>query len=533
MSLVQPSLRLLGLSEVAVPAVPGRSLEAPVTAHARKQAGTAIAIPPSPASSPTRARPGARPAPGVDERPSRKRERAPGGDDGERDGGQPGEERDGRRKDAESAAVPGCPKVQPNPAVSGAERAPAVMRLKTGKHVVILVENLPVPFDRRPWQIAQTLTGQGYQVSVICPRMYEYTAKYEQLLGIDIYRYPTPCEGNSLLGWVCEYVNALFWMTWLCLKLLFTRGIDSIHACNPPDLLFLVAWPFKVFAGVRFMFDHHDLNPEMYLAKFGRKDFLYRVMCAFERMTYHLADVALATNRSFKRIATIRDQKRDDRIYIVRNAPMAGRLIKGPQRDELRFGRRHLVSYLGVMNKQDGLDLLLESIADIVHRHKRSDVVFGLIGDGPEVPSLRRRAEQLGLNGEVKFLGRISDGRVISDYLNTATVCVCPDPKNEMNDHSTMTKVVEYMALGKPIVAYDLTESVYSAADAAVYATRNDPRQFADLIVKLLDDEPARKRMAADAKARYQAMLSWRRSQEQLLAAYARLFDPRSPLRPV
>jgi glycosyltransferase involved in cell wall biosynthesis len=255
-------------------------------------------------------------------------------------------------------------------------------------------------------------------------------------------------------------------------------------------------------------------------------------MCALERMTYRLADVALATNRSFKRIAMRRDGKREDRVYVVRNAPMPGRLVEGPARDELRFGRRHLVSYLGVMNKQDGLDLLLESIADVVHRHERKDVVFGLIGDGPEVPALRQRAKELGLNGEVKFLGRISDGRMISDYLNTATVCVCPDPKNEMNDHSTMTKVVEYMALGRPIVAYDLTESVYSAADAAAYATDNDARQFADLIVKLLDDESARRRMGADAKARYETMLCWRRSQEQLLAAYARLFDPRSPLRP-
>ena len=525
MSVIQSSMRLLGLTDATPVPIPVPVLDPIATARTSMEAsggGTAIAIPPAP----PRARP-TKPHPGVEERPSRKRERAPGGGDDVPPGGEKGK----RRKDAESRVKPG-PQPQAKPVVAPAEKPPTIRRPATGKHVVILVENLPVPFDRRPWQIAQTLTGQGYQVSVICPRMYEYTAKYEQLLGIDVYRYPNPCEGNSFLGWVCEYLNALFWMTWLCLKLFLTRGIDAIHACNPPDLLFLVAWPFKVFGGVRFMFDHHDLNPEVYLAKFGRKDFVYRVMCAFERMTYRLADVALATNRSFKRIAMQRDGKRDDRVYVVRNAPMPGRLVEAPARDELRFGRRHLVSYLGVMNKQDGLDLLLESIADVVHRHKRRDVVFGLIGDGPEVPALRQRAKELGLNGEVKFLGRMSDGRMISDYLNTATLCVCPDPKNEMNDHSTMTKVVEYMALGKPIVAYDLTESVYSAGGAAAYATDNDARQFADLIVKLLDDQATRERMGADAKARYDAMLSWRRSQEQLLAAYARLFDPRSPLRP-
>ena len=518
MSVIQSSLRLLGLSQVR----PVPVLETMPDVLARNESTTAIAIPPSPA----RVRP-VKPAPGVEERPSRKKERTPGG------GGDlpPGHDKDKRRKDADSRLEP-APQVQPRHRIHPPEKPSTVVRPATGKHVVILVENLPVPFDRRPWQIAQTLTGDGYQVSVICPKMYEYTAKYERLAGIDIYRYPTPREGNSFFGWVCEYLNALFWMTWLCLKLFCTRGIDAIHACNPPDLLFMVAWPFKVFAGVRFMFDHHDLNPEVYLAKFGRKDFFYHVMCTLERMTYRLADVALATNRSFKRIAMTRDEKREDRIYVVRNAPMPGRLVEGPDRDELRFGRKHLVSYLGVMNKQDGLDLLLESIADVVHRHQRKDVVFGLIGDGPEVPALRQRAKELGLNGEVKFLGRMSDGRVISDYLNTATVCVCPDPKNEMNDHSTMTKVVEYMALGKPIVAYDLTESVYSAADAAAYATENNPRQFADLIVRLLDDADLRQRMGASAKARYDGMLSWRRSQEQLLAAYARLFDPRSPLKP-
>lgn len=393
----------------------------------------------------------------------------------------------------------------------------------TGKQVVILVENLPVPFDRRPWQIAQTLLHAGHRVSVICPRMYEYTARYERLEGVEIHRFPCPCEGNTPVMWVCEYLNALFWMSWLCLRLFLTRGIDAIHACNPPDLLFAVAWPLKVFCGVKFVFDHHDLNPEVYLAKFGRRDAIYRILCRLERMTYTLADVALVTNQSFERIVRKRDRQRGDRIYVVRNAPMPGRFVEGPPRRHLREGKKHLVAYLGIMNKQDGLDLLLESIHHVVHDHGRRDVLFALIGDGPEREALRQQAEKLGLAGQVKFLGRISDGRRLSEYLNTADVCVCPDPKNDMNDHSTMTKVVEYMALGRPIVAYDLRETLYSAADAALYATNNDPRQFAGLIVRLLEDEALRRTLGMRAKARYLRMLSWERSQERLQGAYRRV----------
>ncbi|MGE5611885.1 MAG: glycosyltransferase family 4 protein [Bacillota bacterium] len=401
-----------------------------------------------------------------------------------------------------------------------------------GKHIVILVENLPVPFDRRPWQIAQTLVRNGQRVSVICPRMYEYTQPYERLAGIDIYRYPN-VEASTPIGWAREYLNALFWMSWVSFKLFVTQGIDAIHACNPPDLLFLVAWPFRVFFGVRFLFDQHDLAPEVYVAKFGRKDRLCRLLLKLEQMTYRLADVMLATNHSVQRLAITRGRIRQDRVFIVRNAPMPGRFTPGPGREELRLGRKHLVSYLGVMNRQDGLDLLLDSIHHVIHVRGRSDVAFAVIGDGPELPALKRRAAELGFDGQLHFVGRVSDGRILSDYLNTSALCVCPDPKNEMNDHSTMTKVVEYMALGKPIVAYDLLETRYSAAEAALYATKNDPRQFGDLIVQLLDDPGRRRTMGLAGQARYDALLCWRRSEEQLLAAYARLLGRCSAVKPV
>ncbi len=387
------------------------------------------------------------------------------------------------------------------------------------KHVVILVENLPVPFDRRPWQIAQTLRAHGHKISIICPKMYEYTLSRECLDGIDIYRYPHR-EGNSQAAYVLEYLNALFWMFLLCVRIFFTRGIDAIHACNPPDLLFLVALPFKLFFGTKFLFDHHDLNPEVFRAKFNRQGRIYDILCWLEKKTYQAADMVLATNESFKRIGIARSRKPLNRVYIVRNAPRAGRLVQGPPIPELLQGKKHLIAYLGVMNKQDGLDLLIQSAREVIHTHGRKDVIFGLIGDGGEVPVLKQLAKEAQLNGELQFLGRISDGRVISNYLNTATVCVCPDPKNDMNDFSTMTKVVEYMALGKPIVAYDLHETLYSAGDAAAYATNNDPAEFAKLIVQLLDDQPRRDTMGRRGKQRYDSQLAWERQQEQLLAAY-------------
>ncbi len=401
----------------------------------------------------------------------------------------------------------------------------AVPALSPRRHVVILVENLPVPFDRRPWQIAQTLHAAAHDVSVICPRMYD-TKSFERLSGIDVYRYPSR-EGDTPIGWIVEYLNAMFWMLLICIRLFLVRGIDVIHACNPPDLLFLVAWPFKLFFGTRFLFDHHDLNPEVYVAKFNRRDRVYDALCRLERMTYRLADAAFATNLSFKRIAIERDNARPDRIYVVRNAPVPGRLIPGLLQPSLRDGREHLIAYIGVMNKQDGLDLLLESARHLIKSRGRSDVVFKLIGDGPELPGLRETAREMGIAEQVKFLGRISDGRLISEVLNTASICVCPDPKNEMNDHSTMTKIVEYLALGRPVVAYDLLESIYTAGDTALYVSNNDPIAFGDRIGELLDNPALREDLSHRGLARYEEQLSWHRSQAEILRAYAMLVGRR------
>ncbi len=296
------------------------------------------------------------------------------------------------------------------------------------KHVVILVENLPVPFDRRPWQIAQTLRDQGHKVSIICPKMYEYTQTRQRLAGIEIYRYPH-WEGDSRAAYVFEYFNALFWMFLLCAKIFFTRGIDVIHACNPPDLLFMVALPFKIFFGTKFLFDHHDLNPEIYRAKFKRQGRMYDILCRLEKMTYQAADMVLATNESFKRIGVTRSRKPLDRVYVVRNAPMAGRLVQGPRKLELLEGKKHLIAYIGVMNKQDGLDLLMESAREVIHTHGRKDVVFGLIGDGPEVPALKRLAKEAQLNGELKFLGASATARSSATISTPRLSAYAPIPK--------------------------------------------------------------------------------------------------------
>jgi glycosyltransferase involved in cell wall biosynthesis len=507
MSVVQSSLRLLGLI--------GRSFEGAAGIESLLRVGsgagtTAIALPaPRPAPMPIRP---TKPAPGVHDRPSPKRPPATEVP--------PGSGQDRRRKDTEQ----NCPTPKPQLKTrSDASASPNIDTSRaTGKHVVILVENLPVPFDRRPWQIAQALTRDGYRVSVICPKMYEYTERYERLNGIDVYRYPALCEGNTALGWVCEYVNALFWMTWICLKLFLTRGIDAIHACNPPDLLFLVGGFFKLL-GKKFLFDHHDINPELYEAKFGRRDFFYRLLVRLERWSFRTADVSIATNESYRRIAIERGDMRPDRVFVVRSGPCLERLRIVPPDERLKRGRRYLVGYVGVMGKQEGIDWLLRAVRLIVSRYGRTDVQFGLVGGGTSLEEMKALARRLEIDEYVTFTGRVPDAEMLT-MLNTAEVCVNPDIPTEMNDKSTMNKIMEYMALGKPIVQFDLTEGRYSAGAAASNARRGDIADFAERILALLDDPALRARMGAAGRERVERTLSWDHEVPRLLAAYESLW---------
>jgi len=391
------------------------------------------------------------------------------------------------------------------------------------RRVLIIVENLPCPFDRRVWQEANTLAAAGYQVSIICPKGKGYDKSFEEIDGIAVYRHPQPFEGNGALGYLAEYTWALLAEFALSVRVLFERGFDAIHACNPPDTLFLIGGFYKLF-GKKFLFDHHDINPELYEAKFRRRDLFYRLMLSLERWTFRTADVCVATNESYRRIAIERGERPPSKVFVVRSGPDLRRLKTMPPLPELKRGRRYLVGYVGVMGRQEGIDGLLAAAHHIVHELGRRDVHFGLVGGGTELSALRKLAEQLQVADYVTFTGRVPDAELLA-MLNTADVCVNPDVANDMNDKSTMNKIMEYMALGKPIVQFDLTEGRVSAQDASLYAERNDPIDLARKLVALLDDEPLRRRMGQLGLERVKSVLAWEHEAPRLLAAYEELFN--------
>jgi glycosyltransferase involved in cell wall biosynthesis len=384
--------------------------------------------------------------------------------------------------------------------------------------VCIIVENLPVPVDRRVWQEARALQEAGYRVSVICPKARGFEHSRETREGIEIYRYRA-WEASGPLGYFVEYTLALAAQFRLALRAYARTRFRVLQACNPPDTIFLIGLFFKPF-GVRFIFDHHDLNPELYEAKFGRRDFAYKLVCWAERLTFRTADISIATNESYREVARVRGNMRRERTFVVRSCPDLSRIRKSAAQLELKEGRRYLVVYLGVMGPQDGLELLLESIALVAKRWKRQDILFVLIGSGTELPRLKTLAAEKGLESLVRFKGHLSDEEVAA-YLSTAEVGVAPDPATPMNDKSTMNKILEYMAYGLPVVLYDLTEGRRSAAGGALYARPDDPEDFAREILRILDSESLRRELGACGRRRIEESLNWESEKRSLLEAYA------------
>jgi glycosyltransferase involved in cell wall biosynthesis len=383
--------------------------------------------------------------------------------------------------------------------------------------VCIIVENLPVPFDRRVWQEACALRDAGYRVSIICPKGRGFERGRETLEGIEIYRHRI-WEASGPAGYLIEYPWALCAEFFLALRIYARTRFRTLHACNPPDTIFLIGLFFKLF-GVRFLFDHHDLNPELFLAKFGRKGLLYRLVCLAERATFRTADVSLATNESFREVALQRGHMPPDRSFVVRSCPDLKTLITCAPQPELKERKSYLVVYVGVMGPQDGVDLLLESIAHVVEQRPQRDTLFALIGGGSEFERLKTVASQKGLDDVVRFTGPLW-GEALAAYLSTAEVGVAPDPLNPMNDKSTMNKILEYMAYGIPVVLYDLTEGRRSAGDAALYARPNDPADFAAQMMRLLDSESLRRELGGRGRKRIEETLNWGREKAVLLEAY-------------
>lgn len=398
------------------------------------------------------------------------------------------------------------------------------------KKVLMMVENLPVPRDRRVWQEAQALAAAGWEVNVICPATAAYPRGHVVIDGIHVWRHPLPPEGDGLGAYAREYSTALLWEFVLAWKVLLSRGFDVIHACNPPETMFLVGAFFKLFAGKRFIFDHHDLSPELYVAKYGRKGFMHRVLLALEKLTYKTADVSIATNESFRQVAIMRGGMDPDRVFVVRSGPDVRRLTITPPDLALRQGAEHLIAYVGVMNSQDGVEYVLEAMRVLVVEQKRN-VRAVLMGDGPMLPELKRRAAELGIAQSCTFTGWADDS-VLIPYLNAADVCVSPDPANEFNHSCTMNKILEYMAMAKPVVLFDLVEGRRSAGEAALYAADNDSRDMAAKIAQLLDDPALRQRLGSIGRARMERELSWEFQVPRLLSAYGALWREDEETRP-
>ena len=392
------------------------------------------------------------------------------------------------------------------------------MKDLSDKHILIIVENLPVPFDRRVWQEANSLKENGAHVSIICPKMKGYNKSFEQINGIDIYRHPLS-EGKGVKGYLLEYSTALFWEFILSLKIFFKKRFHVIQGCNPPDLIFIVAFFYKI-VGVKYVFDHHDINPELYIAKYNKKGFFYRFLIFMERLTFATANYSIATNDSYKEIAIKRGKMPADKVQVIRSGPRLDRLKINAGNIKYKKGRQYLIGYVGVIGEQEGLDLLLESVKYIVT--KRNDVQFAIVGGGTELPSIKELTKKMCLQDFVDFYGRVDDETMV-DILNSSEICVNPDRPTEMNNLSTMNKIMEYMALKKPIVQYDLKEGKISAQNASLYATNTSPEDFAEKIMILLDDPQMRNEMGELGYSRIINELSWDYESKKLIEFYKRI----------
>jgi glycosyltransferase involved in cell wall biosynthesis len=398
------------------------------------------------------------------------------------------------------------------------------------RRVLIIVQNLPVPFDRRVWLEATSLTEAGYAVSVICPKAKGYTASFERLEGVDIHRYGLPIDAHGAVGFVVEFAWCFLRSFMKSVRIaLAARGFDVVHACNPPETYWMLAWFWRLF-GKRFLFDHHDLSPEMYAAKFGRDSGpMYQGLLFLERMTFRSADLVITTNESHKRIAEARGGLRPERVFVVRSGPDVARLKVYDADPAWKQGKPFLLVYLGEMCKQDGVDHLVRAVRILRQDLRRDDLRAVFVGGGPEQPMICAYADEQGVGDLCTFTGRVSDDDLCR-ILSSADVAIDPDPKSDWSDKSTMNKIMEYMFFGLPIVCYDLTEHKVSARDAALYVEPNSERALADGISALLDDPARRARMARYGAARVREKLVWQHSVPPLLAAYDAIFARAQPL---
>jgi glycosyltransferase involved in cell wall biosynthesis len=395
-------------------------------------------------------------------------------------------------------------------------------RGRYGKHVCIVVQNLPVPFDRRVWAECRALRAAGYEVSVVCPKG-DGDPSYAELEGVHLYKYRAFPPITRQIVFVAEYAYAVLATLALLIRAWRRRPFSVIQVCNPSDVLWAAAFPFLALFGVRLVFDQHDLCPELYLSRFGTAAALpYKALVLTEKITYRLSSAVISTNESYRSVAITRGGKRPGDVTIVRTGPDPSRMLRGEPVPALRRGHDYLLVYIGVMGPQDGVDLALRAMHHIVHVRGRTDVALTLIGDGDAGPELRKLAVELDLGEHVHFTGRAPDD-LVRQLMSTADIGLSPDPKNPLNDVSTMNKTMEYMAHELPVVAFDLVETRVSAGEAALYATPNEIDAYADLVLELLDDDVKRKQMGAAARRRVEDVLAWQHQVGPYVTVHDRL----------
>jgi len=388
--------------------------------------------------------------------------------------------------------------------------------------ILIIVQNLPVPFDRRVWLECRALTAAGHQVTVVCPKGKDDPA-YEVVEAVELLKYRPYAPGGSKFSFVAEYLYSFTATAWLTLKARRSGRFDILQACNPPDIFWPIARVLRTVDHTTFVFDHHDLCPELYESRFPTGPRLpYLGLRALERRTHRTADHIIATNESYRAIAIKRSGKSAADVTVVRTGPNPEFLRRGPARPELRRGRKFLAAYIGVMGPQDGVDIVIRAAHVIVHEQGRKDIAFTLIGSGDCFDELVRLRDELDLTEHVHFTGRAPD-ELVGQILSTADVGLSPDPKNPLNDVSTMNKTMEYMSFELPVVAFDLHETRVSAGDAAVYAEPNDVHDYARAIVALMDDEERRALLGKLGRERVEGQLAWSLQERAYLGVYERL----------
>jgi len=400
--------------------------------------------------------------------------------------------------------------------------------MATTRKVLMLVENLPSPGDPRVWSEVTALRDAGFLVSIICPKgTTRCRESYSYVDGIHIYRYHLSAATNSIPGYVSEYAIALLATFCLSFKVLFRQGFDVIHAANPPDLFFLIGLFYRLL-GKKFIFDQHDLSPELFQSKFkARKRLLHRLLLFLEWCSLKTAHMAIVANLTQKELVVERDHCNPEKVFVVGSGPNLKRLKSVTPEYKLKGGRRYLLAYIGLLEPQNGVEYALYALHDLVFKRGRRDVSLVIMGDGGQTSAMYTLAHELQLDEYIKFTGWTSDEDIVR-YLTVADIGLTPIPKNGKNEYSTPTKTMEYMAMGKPGVAFDLAETRFTAQDAVLYATPNLARDFADKIDILLDNEVLRQTMGAVGRKRIEEELSWNHAKRNLLQVYDMLFPGRS-----